>query len=268
MLQKKKVSAGRTYNSWDLSPINSRKGRLDHHEFGLFHLPDTGGIPDDETIMLLKAAWPSVLIIGGTKMKRIPSSRRFVDACDCGDTKLVLHPRDWRFHDHIGEASIRAVEHVPTKILFFPTCRVDDNFDLHFATTHEGSSPTSFDIAQRAQEAMRFFCIHLKTTPERETHNKEEWRQNLIKYSSVKTNGIAKITDEMREHVRDDFLLIFADDPADIAALEVDRKMTQAQQIDEFVEETCRSDELTPEQIKTPQDRKVNLRAAMLAGTR
>jgi hypothetical protein len=112
---------------------------------------------------------------------------------------------------------------------------------------------------------MRFFCIHLKMTPEREKHDNGEWRQNLIK-QSTKTNGIAKITDEMRERVRDDFLLIFADDPADITALEADCKMTQAQQIDEFVEETCWSDELTPEQITTPHDRKINLRAAMLAG--
>jgi hypothetical protein len=53
----------------------------------------------------------------------------------------VVHMPDWRFHDHLGEASIRAVEHLPTKILFLPTCRVDDKSDLHFATTYEGSIP-------------------------------------------------------------------------------------------------------------------------------
>ena len=42
--------------------------------------------------------------------------------------------------------------------------------------------------------------------------------------------------------------------------------MTQAQQIDDFVENTCWSDELNPDQIKTPHDRKINLRAAILAG--
>ena len=80
----------------------------------------------------------------------------------------VVHMPDWRFHDHVGEASIRAVEHLPTKMLFFPTCRVDDKSDLHFATTYEGSIPDGFDIVLLAQEAMRFFCVHLKTTPEQE----------------------------------------------------------------------------------------------------
>ena len=89
----------------------------------------------------------------------------------------VIHSSDWRFHDHLGEASIRAVEHLPTKILFFPTCRVDDKSDLHFATTYEGSIPDGFDIAQRAQEAMRFFCVHLKTTPEQERLDHEQLRQ-------------------------------------------------------------------------------------------
>ena len=80
----------------------------------------------------------------------------------------VIHPPDWRFHDHLGEAAIQAVEHVPTRMLFFPTCRVDDKSDLHFATTYEGSIPDGLDIALLAQEAMRFFWIHLKTAPEEE----------------------------------------------------------------------------------------------------
>ena len=34
----------------------------------------------------------------------------------------VIHSPDWRFHGHLGEVSIRAVERLPTKILFFRTC--------------------------------------------------------------------------------------------------------------------------------------------------
>jgi hypothetical protein len=95
----------------------------------------------------------------------------------------VVHTPDWRFHDHLGEASIRAVEHLPTKILFFPTCRVEDKFDLHFATTYEGSIPDGFDIALRAQEAMRFFCSQLKTTPEQEKLNHQARLQKLAVYN-------------------------------------------------------------------------------------
>ena len=91
----------------------------------------------------------------------------------------VIHTPDWRFHDHLGEASIRAVEHVPTRILFFPACRVDDKFDLYFATTYEGPKADGFDIALLAQEAMRFFCIHLKTTPEEEKRKAEGRNRNL-----------------------------------------------------------------------------------------
>jgi hypothetical protein len=178
----------------------------------------------------------------------------------------VIHPRDWRFHDHLGEAEIRAVEHVQTKILFCPRCRIGEYFDLHFATTYEGNVPPGFDTKQRAQEAMRFFCIHVKTTHEQEEERDNEWRANVIKNFPDKSKGIAIITDEMREFVREDFLLVFADHPADIAALEASCKMTQAQQVDEFIEETCWGDDLEPEQITTPEDRKTNLRIAMLLG--
>ncbi len=176
-----------------------------------------------------------------------------------------IHTPDWRFHDHLGEAEIRAVEHIKTKIFFYPKCRLGEHFDLHFSTTYEGDIPPSFDIKQHAQEAMRFFCIHLKTTPEREAERDEEWRVNAIKYSD-KPKGIAIITDEMREYVRDDFLLVFADHPAHIAALEASCEMTQAKQIDHFIENTCFADELKPEQITTAEDRKLNLRIAMLIG--
>jgi hypothetical protein len=91
----------------------------------------------------------------------------------------VVRTPDWRFHDHLGEASIRAVEHLPTKMLFLPTCRVDDKSDLHFTTTYEGSIPDGFDIALRAQEAMRLFCAHLKTTPEEEKRRAERRNRNL-----------------------------------------------------------------------------------------
>ncbi|MGO8700342.1 MAG: hypothetical protein ACLQVY_21840 [Limisphaerales bacterium] len=80
----------------------------------------------------------------------------------------LIHMPDWKFRYTCGEAAISAVEHVPTKILFFPTCRVADNLEPYFATTYEGSLPDSFDIALLAQQAMRFYCIHLKTTPEDE----------------------------------------------------------------------------------------------------
>jgi hypothetical protein len=59
---------------------------------------------------------------------------------------------------------------------------------------------------------------------------------------------------------------MFADDPKDIDDLGADCKMTQAQQVDEFIDDTCWGEELTPEQITTPHDRKANLRAAMIKG--
>jgi hypothetical protein len=96
----------------------------------------------------------------------------------------VIHQHEWRFHDRLGEAEIRAVEHVQTKILFCPRCRIGEHFDLHFATTYEGEIPPGFDIKQRAQEAMRYFSLHLKTTPEMEEERAEEWRVNVIKHPS------------------------------------------------------------------------------------
>jgi hypothetical protein len=147
---------------------------------------------------------------------------------------------------------------VQTKILFCPRCRIGEHFDLHFATTYEGEIPPGFDIKQRAQEAMRYFCLHLKTTPEMEEERDEEWRVNVIKHPT-KPEGIAIITDEMREFVREDFLLVFADHPADITALEKSCGLTQAKQIDHFIENTCFADELKPERCSSGEDCLVTL---------
>jgi hypothetical protein len=121
-------------------------------------------------------------------------------------------------------------------------------------------------MMQVAQQAIRFYCTWKKTTPEAEQRKEADSANTRRTTVDSKTNGLVIITDEMRKHVRYDFLLVFADDPKDIDDLEADCKMTQAQQVDEFIDDTCWGEDLTPEQIKTPHDRKINLRAVMIKG--
>lgn len=76
-------------HSWILSRIKTPKRPLDQHQFGLFRLPDTGGIPDDQTIPLLKAAWPLVTTRFNKRLPQRPSIERFLAAIKSGDIKLV-----------------------------------------------------------------------------------------------------------------------------------------------------------------------------------
>jgi hypothetical protein len=76
-------------HSWHLDRVKTRKGNLDQHEFGLFPLPDTGGIPDDQTIPLLKAAWPIITTRFNKDLPQWPSVERLLAAIESGDIKLV-----------------------------------------------------------------------------------------------------------------------------------------------------------------------------------
>jgi hypothetical protein len=87
------------------------------------------------------------------------------------DEHGILHRTDWRFRDHLGEAAISAVEHLPTRILFFPTAYTDDKGDTTFGTSWSGPDDLAADadtIAHLAQHAMRYYCLHLTTTPQAE----------------------------------------------------------------------------------------------------
>lgn len=75
--------------AWILSRIKTPKRPLDQHQFGLFRLPDTGDIPDDQTIPLLKAAWPLVTTRFNKRLPQRPSIDRFLAAIESGDIKLV-----------------------------------------------------------------------------------------------------------------------------------------------------------------------------------
>jgi hypothetical protein len=82
----------------------------------------------------------------------------------------VLHQQDWKFHARLGEAEIAAIEHVKTGTLFFPTAFIDATGRTRFGTTwqtpDDALDPTT--ILSLAQHALRFYCLHLKTTPEAE----------------------------------------------------------------------------------------------------
>ncbi len=186
----------------------------------------------------------------------------------------VLHMRDWTAHidlDADGK-ELQILQHQPTKLKFLIATDLDaDGKFLCYGVVCQNAPFNRLeqpDLMQVAQHAIRFYCAWKKTTPEAEQRKEEEWANTLRTLVNRKTNGIIKVTDEMREHVYDDCLLIFADDPSDIASLEAESesKRTQAQQIDHFIENTCWGDDLTPEQITTTEDRKSNLRAVMIKG--
>lgn len=178
--------------------------------------------------------------------------------------------RHWsaRLDPDIDGNELQILQHQPTGLKFFIATDLDANGKF-LAYGVECQNPPfnrleQPNLPQVAQQAIRFYCTWKKTTPEAEQRKAEDWAEMRRTSMDRKTNGLVIITDEMREHVPDDFLLVFANDPKDIDDLEADREMTQAQQIDHFVENTCWSEGLTPEQIATPEDRKINLRAAMI----
>jgi len=184
----------------------------------------------------------------------------------------MLHMRDWISYPEpdVDGKDLQILEHQPTRLKFFIATDLDVNGKFVAYGVECQNPPFNRleqpDLPQIAQHAIRFYCTWKKTTPEAEKRKEEDWANTRRTTVDSKTNGLVIITDEMREHVRDDFLLVFADDPKDIDDLEADCKMTQAQQVDEFIDDTCWGEELTPEQIANPDDRNLNLRAAMIKG--
>jgi len=184
----------------------------------------------------------------------------------------VLHMRDWSasLERDVDGKDLQILQHQPTGLKFFIATDLDvDGIFLSYGVVCRNAPFNRLeqpDLMQVAQHAIRFYCTWKKTTPEAEQRKEADWANTRRTTVDSKTNGLVIITDEMREHVTYDFLLVFADDPKDIDDLEADCKMTQAQQVDEFIDDTCWGDDLTPEQITTPYDRKLNLRAVMIQG--
>ena len=180
--------------------------------------------------------------------------------------------RDWSasLERDVDGKDLQILQHQPTGLKFFIATDLDvDGIFLSYGVVCRNAPFNRLeqpDLMQVAQHAIRFYCTWKKTTPEAEQRKEADWANTRRTTVDSKTNGLVIITDEMREHVRVDFLLVFADDPKDIDDLEADCKTTQAQQVDEFIDDTCWGEELTPEQIANPDDRKLNLRAAMIKG--
>jgi hypothetical protein len=173
----------------------------------------------------------------------------------------VLHPPDWTMYpvDDQGE-TVQIIEHLPTKLRFVPADNEPDN--VRFGILCQNPQHDTGELRRRGQEAIRYYCMRIRSTPEKEQYKIDVRRTDVTEQSDIP--GVAKITDEMREYVDDDFLLIFADDPADIAQLEASYGKTQQQLVDEFALETCWSEDLSPEQKATTQSRKSNLRKLII----
>ena len=84
---------------------------------------------------------------------------------------------------HPGEdetpEEVDVIKHLPTGLEFFLTSDFDDHDKFSLGVQCLNPQQAADELLRRAQEAIRYYCLHTKTTPEAEQLKAEEWRRNL-----------------------------------------------------------------------------------------
>jgi len=93
----------------------------------------------------------------------------------------LIHQPDWAIH--LGEdetpEEVDVIKHLPSGLEFFLTSDFDDHdkFSLGVECLNPQHAPA--ELVRRAQEAIRYYCLRMKTTPEAEQKKAEDWKKNL-----------------------------------------------------------------------------------------
>jgi hypothetical protein len=212
------------------------------------------------------------------------------------DAHGVIRPSEWKIFEGDDDSDDGwTVVHLPTKLGYTPMIQIDRDDKAWLIAACEGV-PDSALVEARGQEALRYFCVYHNTTPDGVLDFAKKFEARFrarVRLAGELSDpggpqstldrlmfayiheppwavGMAvtgtRITEDMREHVQNRVLLVFAEDAGDIASLEATLGCTQAEAVDQFVYRSCWNEVLPENMIKTAYDRKVNLRAAMIIG--
>jgi hypothetical protein len=97
------------------------------------------------------------------------------------DAHGLIHPPDWTIHPGEDETpeEVDVIRHLPTGLEFFLTSDFDDHDKFSLGVECLNPPEDTSELIHRAQEAIRYYCLRMKTTPEAEQKKADEWRKNL-----------------------------------------------------------------------------------------
>lgn len=93
----------------------------------------------------------------------------------------LIHPPDWTISPGEDETpeEVDVIKHLPSGLQFFVTSDFDDNGRFSLGVECLNPPEDMSELIRCAQEAIRYYCLRMKTTPEAEQKKANEWRNTL-----------------------------------------------------------------------------------------